>query len=414
MGNIGSMLGFGGSNEGMNYQAAKTPIVSPTNQGQIDTGYNQSQLGLAQQQAFLNALAGQNGIDNQMNAYQQQQALAGALAAQGGAQGLGNVFNQQQALAGQMQGLANGTGPNPAQAQLAQATQANTANQAALMAGQRGVGANAGLLARQVGQQGAGIQQQAAGQAATLGAQQQLAAMGQLAAQQQAMGQTAGQLIGGQQTAQNNLANQAANQVGQQGSALNNYSQAAQSNHQALMNAMGNYNNANVNMQENVNNANAKIASDTTQGQLGLVGGLLGAAGVAATRGGASGGAAPKAQGGMIENYDEGGEVDQPSSFAGKFFKGFSDIMNKSAPGFNTMGGRPASMDCGGPVKDFKMGGSIPGEAKMAGDNLKNDTVPIMASPGEIMLPRSVTMSSNPPAEAAKFVQAIMNRKRGK
>jgi hypothetical protein len=70
---------------------------------------------------------------------------------------------------------------------LSQATGANTANQAALMAGQRGSGANAGLMARQAAQQGAANQQNSAGQAATMQANQSLNAlnsMGSLATSQ--------------------------------------------------------------------------------------------------------------------------------------------------------------------------------------------------------------------------------------
>jgi hypothetical protein len=62
-------------------------------------------------------------------------------------------------------------------------------------------------------------------------------------------------------------------------------------------------------------------------------------------------------------------------------------------------------------------GKKVPGEAKVKGDSLKNDTVPAMLSPGEIVLPRHVTQAPDAPQRAAAFVQAIQAKqglKRGK
>lgn len=67
----------------------------------------------------------------------------------------------------------------------------------------------------------------------------------------------------------------------------------------------------------------------------------------------------------------------------------------------------------GGQIKkrmDFRSGGHVPGKAKHAGDNLKNDTVPAMVSPGEIVIPRSVINSKDAPDASAKFVAAILAR----
>ena len=222
---IGSMLG---DSTGAGFQAQG---ASPQQQ---QTAYNQTQTGLQNQQAFINALQAQNGIGNQSS-----------------------VFAQQQALANQLQNVANGTGPNPAQAQLAQATGANTANQAALMAGQRGSNANVGLLARQAAQQGAANQQQAAGQGATLQAQQSLAAMQQLQNQQASMG---------------NLAN---TQVGEQQNALSNYNQTALGQQSNLLG-----------LQQEVNSANAQIAGANVAGQQNLLGGLMGGIGAGLMLGG--------------------------------------------------------------------------------------------------------------------------------
>src|ERR1044072_7649053 len=97
-------------------------------------------------QATGGDLSGSN--KNVQDSYKRQQDFVDALTQQRALTHQFDVFGQQQNLANQLQGVANGTGPNPALAQLNQATGANVANQAALMASQRGTGANAGALAR--------------------------------------------------------------------------------------------------------------------------------------------------------------------------------------------------------------------------------------------------------------------------
>ena len=112
MGAIGGLLGLNGGANGSGYAApAGTNIVNPTNPGQLAAANQGAQNSLQSQQQLLGALQGQNGLQNQSNVY------------------------------GQLQGVVNGTGPNPAQAMLNQQTGTNVANQAALMAGQRGAGA---------------------------------------------------------------------------------------------------------------------------------------------------------------------------------------------------------------------------------------------------------------------------------
>lgn len=58
----------------------------------------------------------------------------------------------------------------------------------------------------------------------------------------------------------------------------------------------------------------------------------------------------------------------------------------------------------------METGGTVPGQAKVKGDSLKNDKVPAMLSPKEIVLPRSITMSPDAPEKAKAFVAAIMAR----
>lgn len=211
------MLGLG---QGSSFSPTGAQVVNPTNSGQINTAYNGTQNSMQQQNALLSALQGQNGLNNQNQVY------------------------------GQLQGVVNGTGPNPAQAQLAQATGANSANQAALMAGQRGAGSNIGLMARQAAMQGGANQQAAAGQAATLQANQSLNALNQAGS----------------------MANtQASNLVGQ----TNANTQAQQAEQQNLMNAQQATNANNVAMQSNMNNVSGQLANTSAQGQQGLVGGLM-------------------------------------------------------------------------------------------------------------------------------------------
>lgn len=353
---VGDLFGLGDSGKGMGFNARGTNISGGTDLSQIGKSYQQTQTGLQQQMNFINALQGQNGIQNQSN-----------------------VYNQ-------LAGVANGTGPNPALQQLANTTGMNVANQAALMAGQRGASANAGLLARQAAMQGGNLQQQAVGQGAALQAQQQLAAL-------------------------NSMGNMANQQVGQQAGALQGYNQASQSQQSILQNALANLNNANVSMQSNMNNANAGVQSQTAQGQSGLFGGLLG--GVGSALGGLF------AHGGMVApcGYAEGGEI--PQSYAGKFLNGFMPAKSQSAdPAMDRavqMMAPPSPMELGAGKfgaalgNMFEKGGNVvPGKAPIKGDNLKNDTVPAMLSPGEVVIPRHVMQSNDPVNNAAKFVAAVL------
>lgn len=215
-GTIGNALGLNNQ-----YQAQSAQIQPGTNVNQINTAYTGAQGGINQQQAFANQLQAQ------------------------GAQGMGT----QQALTGELQGVINGTGPNAAQAELNQNTGQNIAQTAALMAGQRGAGANTGLLARQAGQQGAATQQNAVGQAATLQAQQQIAA-------------------------QQQLQNLAATQVGQQAGAIQGVNSTQQNEQNILQGANTAANNANVAMQSNINNVNSNVAAENQQQAGNVVSGI--------------------------------------------------------------------------------------------------------------------------------------------
>lgn len=410
------LTGLFDAGKGSGYQAQGATM------GQANQAYNQAEQGLGQQQQFVNALAGQNGLQNQSN-----------------------VYAQQQALANQLGGMAQGTGPNPAQSQLAQATGANTANQAALMAGQRGASANPALIARQAAMQGAQNQQNAAGQAATLGAQQQLGAIGALQNQQQGLG---------------NLATQ---QVGQQAQGLQNLNQLTQTEQNQLLGSIGNQ-----------NAANSSIAAQNAKSQNQLGGGLMSGLSSALTL---------LNQGGQV-GYADGGQVKDsgPQSAFGKMMKagvagmqapmaaqdnsvtaegqaigqnlvkgaqalgtGISNLlgggstpalpegMPSSQDWANAMGAPSAKMAKGGKVPVLlspgektlsnneakkvadgkasvhKVGQKVPGKAKVKGDSEVNDTVPKKMNAGDMVIPKSVMESPNAEGHAARFVQAHMS-----
>lgn len=401
MGTLGGALGLND-----NFQAGTADIHAGTNQDQLNSAYAGAQDALGRQTNFANAV---NPV------------------------GLQGLAGQQQLLS-QLGAQSQGLGPNPAQAQLAQNTSANTANQAALMAGQRGASANAGMIARQAAQQGALNQQNAVGQAATLGAQQQLASQGQLA----------------------NVAGQA---VQQQQSGIQGLNNAQQNEQNILQGANTAANNANVQMQSNINNTNAQTAVANQKSNQGLFGGVV--KGLSSLS---------FAQGGEVKKYAAGGVASSgpqlgmaggggPQSFAGNWLnsstntsgpsieatpqmassdpsgmskdigEGLSKIFKSSpvdpAPGgyaadptsgAGVPGATYASPDmfaCGGAVNMAAQGGGVGGKANVKGDSYSNDTVPAMLSPGEVVIPRHVMQSDDPATNAYKFVQAIMAKKGG-
>ena len=240
------LLGTAGgqSGTGMN-TLSPSELIQPTTAAQANTAYTGSQNALTQQQNLLNAIQAQNGLSNQSNVY------------------------------GQLQNIASGQGPNPAQAMLNQATGQNVASQAALMAGQRGSGANAGLMARQAAQQGAATQQQAVGKGATMQANQSLAALGQ-----------AGQMAN----------TQAAQQIAGTGAVTG----AQMGEQSTLLNAIQGQNNANVGLSQQ----QAGLANTQLTGQQNLLGNITG--GIGAAFGLAQGGVVPTlmADGGQADSDD--------------------------------------------------------------------------------------------------------------
>lgn len=387
-----------------------------------------------------------------------------------------DVYSQQNNLAKALLSQSQGQGPNPAQTALATNTGANVANTAALMAGQRGANSNPGLVARNAAMAGAGAEQTAAGQAATLQAQQELAAQNELAG------------IYGSQS----------------GSALQEES--------ILQGANAAQNSANTTGQLGAQQINAGVSQGNANNAASGIGGIIGSIGSVAGSIGSGIGSAVSgignffgfADGGEIPGYDAGGIASyatptdprivlnvgqaKPNEQIQKgLTKGFGDLFSpgKTAgvPGAAGAGfgspslgvdtsidapssigipgvvgnapaipdlmpsfGAPAALstpglgvdmglglsgiaDAGagaagvgdlaelallankGGAIDYRSGGPVPGKAEVDGDNPKNDTVPAMLSPGEDVLPRSVTQAPDAPERAKRFVQALMDKK---
>lgn len=326
-----------------------------------------------------------------------------------------NIANlqQQQGIVsgaeGSLQGLANGTGPNPALAQLQAATNQNNANAAGIVASQKGI--NPALAARLAGMQSGQNNQVAANQAAGLQAQQQLGAINSL-----------GQLGLGQQNATQSGINSA-------------------------------------------NSSNAGIASTNAQGQQGILGGAVG--GVGTLLGLAKGGMVPGyATGGPVSSVGQFLMRGQPVSrdpasmpmaqgtplgqgFAGligglRSLAGQPQATTSAAPAWGSTSADYKNLGTGNSIADYtslpdapapaanapqfmadevmnqpqmgmsdvpaeamaaKDGGKVPGKAEVKGDSSKNDVVPAVLSPGEIVIPRSVLASKNPALAAAHFVE---------
>lgn len=389
---------------------------------------------------------------NVIDAIQRQQAFVNASQNQGG-------MANQNYLASVLQNQMNGGGPNPAQMQLAESTGNNIKNQAAMMAGQRGVSQNAGLMGKHIADQGSAIQQQAANQAAIMNMQQQLAA-------QQQYGNLAGQQVGNYQSGLQGLGNMAQNEQGQ------------------VLGSLAAGNTANVGMQSNVNNVGASMAGvnagmqgnmNTVSGGMAqgnqkfqndlMAGGIKGVGQAMSIPGLA-------AHGGMVGRYADGGQIDSgiasfaapsmdigaapgPQSFVGQMlnsnnmrtpemstamadaFKGKPKVPNvANGTGLGAMSpadlgtgastgieasnaGDLASLGMlaaakGGQINGkLKSGGGVPGKPKVPGDSYQNDTVSAKLSPGEIVIPNHITQGENAPQKAADFVAAILAKKGG-
>lgn len=303
--------------------------------------------------------------------------------------------NQNQGLIQALQAQTRGEGPTVAQNQLNEATAKNIKRGAAMAASSKGI--DPAMAARIGVDATAEANQMAAGQGATLRAQEQLGAYGQL-----------GNALNSQMNAQLGLMG-AANQRGSIYGGLHN---------QSHLGAQG--------LTAGANEQNSGYAQKRVDGLLGA----LGSAGKMAV-GAYSGGEIGLADGGVV------GVNPHAQSFANavleipRFGSGKHGATEKSGDGMKDLssssteqlkklfsGSAPMASDSmvtAGPgvipPAPMAHGGKAKGQGLVAGDSPKNDIVPAMLSPGEIVIPRSITQSPDAAEKAKAFVEAIKNKK---
>lgn len=355
--------------QGQGTSISGVPLQQSVNQDNANGAQQLANQGVSDYQGFVNALNAQQGLQNQQSTYNQ------------------------------LQNIANGTGPNPAQAMLNNSTGQNVAQQGALMAGQRGASANTGLMARQIANQGAQIQQNAIGQGAAMQANQSLNAINSMGG------------IAGQQVNQQMQGNQGFNQAAQ--GLQNNYFNANNNYNNANVGMQSNINNANVGMQSNINNVNAGIAQGNQTAQQNMVSGITNGAGKALMMadggevipGDPTGGAmGPKSRLGQSMNSSDS----SGGGMGGGSMQGLQSLMGSGAEGAAAM---PIPLAKGGSINGERVR-EVPGKASVKGDSLKNDKVKALLSPGEIVIPRSIAQAPDAARKAALFVAAVKSRKK--
>lgn len=356
--------------------------------------------------------------------------------------GIGKAWNQQAGAYDAQKALADkilsGNQPSVAQTQLATATGNNVSNIASALASGRGASANPGLTAELAARAGGNILQQGAGQAATLGAQEDIAknTLGAQILQNQA--ENSNQLFGIEQSGL--AAQNAARTTGQLGSDQINAS-AAQNNANAsgqtggsLLSSIGQGLGAIFNKGGRVPHfADGGIATYATPIDPRIILNVGKPEGKG-TAGGIDSLAAliPKKNKQPNDVFQIQGDNSADSSlgvntampeFTGTNFPGvvgnapaipelmpqFGSSMSGSAAGPSLIGAEGLMLSSGG-AADFRSGGDVPGKAKVSGDNPKNDTVPAVLSPDEVVLPRSVSMAPDAPERAKKFVEALREK----
>jgi pyruvate/2-oxoglutarate dehydrogenase complex dihydrolipoamide acyltransferase (E2) component len=436
---------FGGGND---YASSGRYVLPPTLGAPGSTPQQQYQNYQKQNASYGNAALPSNtlnfGQSNQVNGWQNN--LGGDLQNRMGQNidfGSQGSMGQQQGLINQILAQGQGQGPNPAMDQLRMTTDQNAMQGNALIASQRGV--DPGLAARLASQNVAGANQQAAGQAALQSAQQQLGA-------QQLGGQLLGQQIG-QQTnqaglnAQNQqqyaslLANQLAQQRGQDIQQATAQGQAGLGLLAQRQGAQQNYQNLTNNAYNNMNNINAGVAAQNAQtsgayGQ-GAMNGLSSAVQSGAmmlSHGGEVnpfvGHVAQKLAGGGTAQAYLGFQNENPmmnfmaptidAKTIGNSLSMNGDLKNKIMSAFSSQGGAMgdfggasslgSSLGGAGAVAMVSEGGKIQGKAKVDADSPKNDNVPALLSPGEVVIPRSALESAE---DAHAFLDRIIKKNEG-
>lgn len=178
-------------------------------------------------------------------------------------------------------------------------------------------------------------------------------------------------------------------------------------------NAYNNMGNQQAQKWTNIGNGLSNMSdSSSIMGMFGGGGGGGAAGGAAAAA--AEGGTVPTNQ--DLQKRQQQGQQQPPQYFAGGGLVdgtvAYPTIQEDSSSGGGGGGGGIMSM-----LPMLAMlaahGGSVPGKAPVQGDSYANDKVHILVSPGEIILPRHITMSHNAPELAKLFVENEM-RKQGR
>lgn len=311
------------------------------------------------------------------------QAYASTLQQMNGASNQSLAFND-------LNNVANGVGPNPAQAQLNQSTAQNVADQSALMASVRGANANPGLIARQAAQQGAATQQQAAGQAATLEAAQRLNAIN-------SEGAIAGQQVGETITAQQNAA------------------AAGLSNQGAQLGALGGYNTSLTSAQGNINTNNTSQGNTTQTNLVPFAQGAFSGAGTSAVAGAQPSSASTLNMPhiGQSAGYARGGRIalgPHKSHVANYLFAGGGQVKAMVSAGERYLSPDDVKRVVEHGENPLKLGTKFNGKAKVKGDSLKNDTIPATLQEGGVVLPRHIMNKKNKD-HAELFVRRAVHMK---
>lgn len=325
--------------------------------------------------------------------------------------------NQNRANEGQLEQQlmqqAAGGGPNPAQQALAANTATNVATTAAQAAGQRGASANAGLIARQAAQTGGNLQQKAVSDAATLEAQQRIAAQQGAAAVQ---GQIGNQIVN-EQNANNGLygANNAQNSnlITNYGNMQGINSGTAQNNANAVNKTLGGLTGGLSSIfsfldeggEVGVDGKKVMMADGgEAPGALSWVGKYLNNSPI--SQGIDAAFSAPQTVRPTMASNSEGVNTSQAFDNVGSAIKGKD---SSPSDGASDIGGAVSGTGAGAEAGLFAKGGQamVPGKAKVKGNSLKNDIVPAMLSPGEIVIPRDIAQHPDAVNKAAAFVAAI-------
>lgn len=282
------------------------------------------------------------------------------------------IRGKQLELVKALQDQAAGKGPSLVEGQLQRATDQNMQNAMSFGAAQQGQGLGGPSALLAIGRNQAAIQQEAAGQSALAKGMEQMQAQQQLA---QLLGGTRGQDLGAAST-----------QLGVSSG--------------VEMNKINNDNRVDATNAAN-QRADANYWRDTLVGLGGAA--AKGVGGALLTAATAENGTGPQAS---SDQTAAPGQADQPSAM-GDYSKGYN-LPQGSNSGLDSLTGwnNPYA------TAHAHSGGMIKGWAGIAGDSPKNDTVPAMLSPGEIVIPRSVAQAPDAASRAAAFVDAIKKAKR--